>query len=303
MKVPAHQFILSSGSLYLSPPQLRKNASGLRQTVLNHLKGLGDFDLHTAPASKIIEAVTQSRIRSWFLLMEPRLEGWENTTRSAQRLFLSDVQKEVGIIWCRDKDKDTNFRQSAIWQEGIWSTNVDAIVSGFDLAGDYSYDLKRQYHIYPDRPSSCKIGALDFINDYKFVLPVERLVQLWRIAKKPVFRCLLDEVNPWQPSSGAHHAVDLILLFGGFDLSFSHAAQQTDRMMRDKWIDFVQSRDPWPSHAYVAFGPHGSFQELDDNGIVSRRRTEQVEYLKTVETAVLDKVFLSLASGKISLLN
>ncbi|KAH6974733.1 lipase catalyse the reaction, partial [Ilyonectria destructans] len=144
--------------------------------------------------------------------------------------------------------------------------DTDAIVSAFESAGESATELKRLYNIDPDRPSASKTGALDFINDCKFVLPIEKMIQTWRTAKKPVVRCVLDEVNPWQPSSGSHHPVDLLLLFGGLDLSFSAAAHQTGIEMRKK-------------------------------------RMTQVEYLAKMDLDVTDRVFLALAAGGISLLN
>ncbi|KAK1585062.1 lipase catalyse the reaction [Colletotrichum navitas] len=90
-----------------------------------------------------------------------------------------------------------------------------AVVDAFNLAGEDRDALKRVYNIYPDRPSSSRIGALDFINDYKFLLPAENIAGLFKAAGKPAYRYLVDEPNPWQPSNGAHHAVDLLFLFGG----------------------------------------------------------------------------------------
>lgn len=177
------------------------------------------------------------------------------------------------------------------------------ITGAFDLAGSKSLDLRRLYNIYPDRPSSCKLGALDFINDYKFLFPAERLARTLREAGGTAFRCLIDEPNPWQPSNGTHHAVDLVLLFGGFDVSFSPAASRTGEQMRRAWVRFVHSEDPWPEDLHAAFGPYGMFQKLDDVEVRSRRRLDQVSYLESVDSEVLDKVYFTLAAGRISLLN
>lgn len=166
-----------------------------------------------------------------------------------------------------------------------------------------SHKLKHKYHIHPDRPSSCRIGALDFVNDYKFVAPVEKIAQQWQSAQKSVFRCLIDEPNPWQPSNGAHHAVDLILLFGGFDDSIPYATQQTGKQMRDKWIRFINEEDPWPAECYAAFGPYGAYNELDQRGVEGRRRMLNVKYLAEADSKLLDSAFGSLVAGKISLLN
>lgn len=132
---------------------------------------------------------------------------------------------------------------------------------------------------------------------------MEKLVQQWRAAGKPVFRCLIDELNPWQPSNGAQHAVDLVLLFGGFDQSISAAARQTGKQMREKWIRFISGEQPWQPNSYVAFGPYGTYGEVDETGLRSRRRMEQVEYLGKADSSLLDKAFGALAAGRISLMN
>lgn len=183
------------------------------------------------------------------------------------------------------------------------------IVGAFDNARPHSEKLKKLYHIYPDRPSSCKTGALDFITAYKFVLPIDRVARFWNSisSPKPVCRYLIDELNHWQPSSGAHHAVDLVLLFGGFDIEHAYSAQQTGRNLREAWIKFLNLEQPWPSasesKSYYAFGPYGTSQLLNDWELRSRRRIAQAESLEGMDSALLDKVFFGLAAGKVSLLN
>ncbi|KAH7126526.1 Alpha/Beta hydrolase protein [Dactylonectria estremocensis] len=283
---PARQYILSSGSLHLSPPLPRDKSSAMRQLVQKHLRELDSYDLRSAPAPRIIEALKKSGIQSWYLQVDPLLENWQYPTGAGERLLLSDVQNEA-----------------ILWNGGMWATDIDAIVNAFDLAGEFGTELKRLYNIDFERPSASKIGALDFLNDCRFVLPIEKMAQMWRTAQKPVFRCLLDEVNPWQPSSGSHHGIDLIVLFGGFDLSFSPSVQQTGIQMRKKWIEFIHSEEPWSPDVYAAFGPWGEFRQLDNAGLRSRRRMRQVEFLGAMDTKVVDQVFVALAAGKVSLLN
>ncbi|KAK2006318.1 carboxylesterase [Colletotrichum eremochloae] len=283
---PVRSVILCSGSLYLSPPQSEEKAFILRQTLREHLRVSGDFELGTAPVDNLVKALELSRIQSWFLQTDSELEGWQTKTGVAERLMIGDVQNEA-----------------VIWREAVWATDTAAIVDAFNLAGENREALKRVYNIYPDRPSSSKIGALDFINDYKFLLPAECIARLFRATGRPAFRYLVDEPNPWQPSNGPHHAVDLLFLFGGFDLSFSPSAKKTGEHMREAFITFVHSQDPWGPICHAAFGPYGSFQELDGAGVGCRRRMEAVEFLQGVSSQVLDKVFLALAAGRISLSN
>ncbi|OBS24495.1 hypothetical protein FPOA_05036 [Fusarium poae] len=288
-RAPATQFILSSGSLFLSPPQPPQAVSALRDKVWKQFQVINaTMDLETAPADKIVEAVKQSGLQSFFLEWEDRFDGWQTSTGEAGALLLSDVQNEA-----------------AIWQAGIMETTIDDIVSAFDASGEHSQELKQLYHIYPERPSSCKTGALDFINDCRFMLPIHNLEQLWKKAQKSVYRCLIDESNPWQPSSGALHAVDLILLFGGLDISFAPAAERIGKALREAWIRFVNLTEPWPnaSSSSYGFGPHGVCKALEDWELQSRRREMETNKLRDMDPTLLGKAFFNLAAGKVSLLN
>lgn len=118
-----------------------------------------------------------------------------------------------------------------------------------------------------------------------------------------MYRCLVDEPNPWQLSNGDHHAVDLILLFGGFDHLIDGVAKRTGKEMRRRWIVFINGKNPWCSESYVAFGPHGTFKELDQDERKSRRRVAHIDYLAKADSGLLDKAFGALAAGKINLSN
>ncbi|KAG5758673.1 hypothetical protein H9Q72_013190 [Fusarium xylarioides] len=283
------QVILFSGSLFLSPPQPRQLVASFRDNISTNLKELDQtLDLETASASQVVEAVSRSGLQSFFLEWEDSFNAWQTKTGCAERLLLSDVTKE-----------------GAIYQAGVWATDPDDIAKAFDASEQYGDELKKLYHIYPDRPSSCKTGALDFINDYKYLLPVQALEKSFKNASKPAFRCLIDEANPWQPSCGAHHAVDLVLLFGGFDLGFAPSAERVGQAMREAWIKFIYGEEPWPeaTQKYYGFGPHGSLKTLEDWEVESRRRLRLAEKLSEMESSLLDKTSRGLAAGKVSLLN
>ncbi|TEA06075.1 Lipase 1 [Colletotrichum sidae] len=286
MKAPISQCILSSGSLYLSPPQPGERADAVRRVVTDHLRRLDEGDIRGAPADVLVEVLRICGLQSWFLQTEPALEAWRTELGDAQRVMISDVADEA-----------------VLWREGIWSMPADEVVAAFDLAGDRSDGLKSMYNIFPGRRSSCVLGALDFINDYKFLLPAQKLAGMYGMAGRPAFRCLVDEPNPWQPSNGAHHAVDLVLLFGGFDLSLSPLAQRTGQSMRHAWIRFVNSEAPWGPAPAAVFGPLGKFEVLDESGLGLRRRLSHARFLEATDPIMLDKVFAALAVGRISLLN
>ena len=147
------------------------------------------------------------------------------------------------------------------------------------------------------------MGALDFLQDVRFTLATERITQRWRGEGKPVFRYLVDEANPWQPSSRAHHAVDLPLVFGGYDLSFSPSASKVSALMSQKWIEFVAGLEPWQPSDYFAFGPLGESKPINEDGFATRRRGRQCRALHMCDQKELDNVWKALAADNISLEN
>ncbi|KAL1646874.1 hypothetical protein SLS58_003009 [Diplodia intermedia] len=251
------------------------------------LAGIGS-SLRTATAEDIIQALTELNMVSMWLQQspdEPELSDWTRTG-SAKSLLIGDVEYE-----------------SILWRNGIEALTAQTIVDAFDLAGEHSGELRRAYGIMGSRATQSKTGALDFINDTRFSWPIRKLSRTWRAEGLPVYGYVVDQANPWQGSSRAHHAVDLVLLFGGLDLSFNAAAVAVADEMRRRWIAFVNGEAPWSADTTFAFGPHGDCSELDAGGFAARRRTVQLSTLERVEPAQVGAVFAALAAGRVSLLN
>ncbi|CAH0003832.1 unnamed protein product [Clonostachys byssicola] len=286
MGLLARQYILQSGSLHLSPPQPRSAAVTLIRKVENAVSDLGGWNLRTAPVDRLLEALKQCNLVSFYLQQESQLEGWGESVGSAERLLIGD-----------------NEYESNLWRNGIEELPADRIWSIFELAGDKSQQLRDAYGITADRPTQNRIGALDFLNDARFVLPVEKMVEEWRRANRPVFRFLVDQPNPWQTSSRAHHGVDLLYLFGGFDLSFDPAAQNISFSMHHKWIQFINGDNPWNPEQYWAFGPVGLSKAIDVQEFKARRRARHLALLREIGHDGFNPVFGNLAAGRISLLN
>lgn len=172
-----------------------------------------------------------------------------------------------------------------------------------DLLESESASLRSLYGIVPGRPSSCRTGTLDLLNDVRFTIATETLVGQWRGNGRQVFRYLVDEANPWQPSSRAHHTVDLPLLFGSYDLSFNPGASRVSYTMTEKWINFVAGSDPWDQSRYFALGPLGNCAVIDDEGFAVRRRKRHCDAIRSYGVDRVDKVWLNFAKGNISLEN
>jgi carboxylesterase type B len=144
---------------------------------------------------------------------------------------------------------------------------------------------------------------LDLVNDVRYTLPVEVIADKLRNANKRVFKYVVDQPNPWQPSSRAHHAVDLFFLFDGVDLSFNPAASAVGKEMRQRWIQFICGGDPWSVDRRFAFGPVGECKEIDQMQFAARRRVEHCKVLKEAGSGAYMPIVFALTAGRINLLN
>lgn len=93
---PVEQYILQSGSLYLSPPQPTENAKVVLDKLQTTLSGLGSWSLREAPIEALLQAQAAIGLVSLFLQMEPELENWKDRLVSSKRLMIGDCEYEVG---------------------------------------------------------------------------------------------------------------------------------------------------------------------------------------------------------------
>lgn len=193
--------------------------------------------------------------------------------------------------------------ESIIWRNGVEAATPSNIAEAFDTDAEQGASLRRLYGIVQSRGTSSRSGALDFITDVRFALPAE---DLWRQSRERgnqnAFRYLFDEHNPWHYSGRAHHAVDLLFLFGGFDFR-NPLAERVGEVWREKWIDFSNGEDPWKSEERFAFGPHGRGGVLDEEEYKYRRREGCFEILRQMTWARYNPIFQHLATGRMSLSN
>ena len=193
--------------------------------------------------------------------------------------------------------------QSVIWRNGVELLDGKTIAAAFDNEKKWGTQLRKMYQVVGDRPTAAKLGALDLVNDVRYTLPVEVVADKLRDANKRVFKYVVDQPNPWQPSSRAHHAVDLLFLFDGVDLSFNPAASAIGKEMRQRWIRFVNGDGPWPVDRRFAFGPVGECKEIDETQFAARRRVEHCKLLKEAGAGAYMPIVFALTTGRISLLN
>jgi len=279
--------ILMSGSLHMSPPQAENRAQvALVAPILERLQRRGYNSLKTAPVRELLEAQQDVPIKSVFLQAEAGLVGWSTKTGKVQELMVGDCQYE-----------------SSLYRNGIYELPLRQLFEMFDRAGASAATLKKLYHIVDGRPWSARLGALEFLNDMSWAMQTWKLADRWRREGKTVFTYLFDQENPWQASAGAHHAVDLIYLFGGFDLSHNPAAQKLATNMRRRFISFVNGDQPWPEDLTCAFGPVGQIAELCEEEVACRRRMTAFAVLNSLPPADLKSAFGALIAGRLSFHN
>jgi carboxylesterase type B len=285
--VPVKRGVLMSGSLYMSPPQPEARAKTmLIDPVLDKLKAKGYTSLAEASVQAILEAQAEIPIPSVFLQDEECFAHWQDNTGNIEELLIGDCEFE-----------------SVLWRNGVEAMSAEQILECFDKAGSSSNQLKALYHINQSRAPQCRHGALDFMNDIRFTLPVPLIAGRYEKEGKKAYRYLFDQANPWQASSRAHHAVDLIYLFGGFDMTMNPSAEELGKEMRRRFIWYINGEAPWTIHKTMAFGPLGDTREIDDRGVAARRRTRQMDEVNKLDASEVAAVFGSLAAGRISLHN
>jgi carboxylesterase type B len=281
MGAPVARGILQSGSLYLSPPQPVEKGASVIASLSSNLKAKHNVSLSDAPTSLLLQQLIDDNINPLWIQQEQDLLGWEDRLGDVQDLLIGDVEYEA-----------------VIWRNGLENVPATEIASAFD-----DDELRRLYCVSPSRPTASRLGAVDFINDARFALPVEEIAATRRKAGKRTYQYVFDQVNPWQSSSRAHHAVDLVFLFGAYDLSFNPAAAAVAKAMQDRWITFVSGESPWDSEKRFAFGPLGKSAEITDEEFAARRRVGHFGQLRELGTAKLGGIFGTLAAGRVSLLN
>lgn len=95
---PLTKAILSSGSLYLSPPLPLSRGQATVEALENKLKEAGHGSLQDAPVNEILKAQAALTLNSLWLQDDLELSDWENKTGNAQELLVGDVEYEVRTV-------------------------------------------------------------------------------------------------------------------------------------------------------------------------------------------------------------
>ncbi|KAJ5690788.1 Carboxylesterase type B [Penicillium macrosclerotiorum] len=283
---PVKRAVLASGTLYLSSPMPVAVGDALIEKLESKVQDKGQASLRASTVPVLLEALKECNVNTMFIQDEPELENWQTRPEQVEELMIGDTEYE-----------------SVIWRNGIEQWDGETLAAAFQNDAQWGETLRKLYQVVADRPTAAKLGVLDMINDTRYTLPVEVVADKLQTLKKQVYKYVVDQPNPWQASSRAHHAVDLLFLFEGADLSFNPPAQFVGREMRKLWIRFVSGEAPWsPSHRF-AFGPLGECKEINEAQFTARRRVEHCKILRAAGTSVYLPILAPLMAGRISLLN
>ncbi|KAJ5329656.1 Carboxylesterase type B [Penicillium brevicompactum] len=283
---PVKRAVMASGTLYLSSPLPVEKGDGLIKVLESKVQELGQPSLRQSSVPVLIQALKECNVNTMWIQEEPDLEGWETRPEQVEEVMIGDAEYE-----------------SMIWRNGVEQLDGETIAAAFDNEKSWGTRLRKLYQVVGDRPTAAKLGALDLVNDVRYTLPVEVIADKLRSADKRVFKYVVDQPNPWQPSSRAHHAVDLLFLFDGVDLSFNPAASAVGKEMRQRWIRFINGENPWSADRRFAFGPVGECKEFDEVQFAMRRRVEHCKVLKEAGPSACMPIVFALTAGRINLLN
>jgi carboxylesterase type B len=110
------------------------------------------------------------------------------------------------------------------------------------------YGLSRSQTAHVTEIGQIIPGLGAFLNDYLFASPSNRTAHALTASGTKVYTYCFDRTNTFQsPFNGiAHHALDLIYVFGNFMDAFSDKKDvEMSHGIMKKWIDFANGKEPW----------------------------------------------------------
>lgn len=303
--------ILQSGTLYTSPPQPEKAGFGLVGLIEGNLQ-LIEFDkgnqsgsfgeeafVTGADAKVLVQTLKDLQITRAWLWDEPYFKGWDNDNRvfgKLKGLLIGDVAHEWAL-WGRALEKLTAKKIRSCFE-----TKISGLEAGQKLARAYAIDELEEDH------KTARMQALYFLGDGRFCAWAPKIAKNVNTAGGKAYQFYYDEGNPFLPKdiTVAQHGIDLFGLFGGYDEVVNDETRRVGRMMRTKWIDFVNGEEPWQTDEVYLFGPNGMTGEVnrDSNAAVHdlnpRRRQAQFAVIHEVGWKPVMEVWQALASAAAS---
>ena len=296
--------ILQSGSLYTSPPQPEKPGFGITGLIEGNLQ-LMEFDkgnmsgnfgpestLVGAPVASLIQCLKDLSITRFWLWDEPCFKGWDDDKKvfgGLKSLLVGDTAHEW-VLW-----EGAFAKVEAKKIRACFKTTA-----GEKLAKVYGIDEAVEDH------ETARREALHFMADARFCVWPQVIRGNVNEKDGKVYQYYYDEPNPFAGKEGkAGHGVDMFGLFGGYDNAdeFSDEHRRVGRMMRTKWIDFINGEEPWGKQETYVFGPEGMTGAIDrDSGsavhdLNPRRRQAAFAVIREVGVKGVTEVWQRLLSA------
>lgn len=303
--------ILQSGSLYTSPPQPEKAGFGVVGLIEGNLQ-LMEFDkgnqsgqfgpeasVAGAPAETLIETLKDLQITRTWLWDEPYFKDWDNDQRvlgKLKGLLVGDTAHEWILWWGVHKKLSVKKIRSC------FETRMNGPEAGQKLAKAYGIDELEEDHI------TARMELLYFLGDARFCAWPPSIAKKVNGAGGKAYQYHYDEANPFMPKDKAlsGHAVDLFGLFGGYDDDVNDETRRVGRMMRTKWIDFINGEEPWRTEEVYLLGPNGMTGAVDRDSSAAvhdlnpRRRQAQIAVIQEVGWKAVMEVWQALSSAAAS---
>jgi carboxylesterase type B len=200
----------------------------------------------------------------------------------------------AGPFWSKDKWTGEVLIGDCKQEWSLFKTGISAVADHTTL--------------FPDLPASKTIlvaygndheGVLKFTGDAKFHYHTERYYRDFLSANPKVYRYIFDAPNPFVPETGAHHAVDVLYLFGCTPMS--PAQEALGEEMRKIWSRFVAGVDPWDKGAcekVLLLAAEGC-RIVDAEEVGKRRNVEQWEVLDRLGWEAVAPVVGEVVRGRI----
>lgn len=305
--------ILQSGSLYTSPPQPEKAGFGFVGLIEGNLQ-LIEFDkgnqsgnfgekafVTGADADVLVQTLKDLQITRAWMWDEPYFKDWDNDKRvfgKLKGLLIGDVADEWALF--AQALKNTKWTASKI--RACFETKKNGPEAGQRLAKAYGLDL------LDEDSATARLQALYFIGDARFSAWCSKIAKEVNTNGGKAYQFYYDQVNPFPPKEHrvAQHGIDLFGLFGGYDEVVDDETRRVGRMMRTKWIDFINGEEPWLANQVYLFGPEGMTGEVDRESasavhdLNTRRRVAQYAVIEEVGWQAVMEVWQALAASAAS---
>lgn len=298
--------ILQSGSLYASPPQTDRSGFGIVGLIEGNLQLIafdkgntsGSFGpeafIPGADPQSLIQTLQDLQMTRLWLWDEPYLKDWPDAKKvfgSLKGVMIGDTRDEFVMWYYAFK----NMTAKSILK--CFETKTSGPEAGQKLTKVYGIDGLEEDQ------ETVRQAAMHFMGDARYSAWPQHIAKTVNGSGGKVYQYHYDEPNPFYPAPLAGHATDLFALFGGYDEDVNDETRRVGRMLRTKWIDFVNGQEPWSTDEVFVFGPGGITGAINRDSSAAvhdlnpRRRQAQLAVIREVGWQAAMEVWQNLSAA------